>query len=55
MKEVSKNNWKEIYEYLGHKNILTCISFAPYEYGLILLCGSLDGYISLHEYRSIKI
>lgn len=26
--------------------------FCPHEYGLILLCGSSDGCISLHEYKS---
>ena len=25
---------------------------APHEYGLILICGSTDGYISLHEYKN---
>ena len=52
MKEISIHNWEKIYEYSEHKNSVNCLLFAPQEYGLILLCGSADGYISLHEYKS---
>jgi protein transport protein SEC13 len=48
---VSPNNWEIIYEYNEHKNSVNSLAFAPQEYGLILLCGSSDGTISLHEYR----
>lgn len=48
----SKGEWSKIYEYSEHKNSVNSIAFAPHEYGLILLCGSSDGCISLHEFRS---
>jgi protein transport protein SEC13 len=51
-KEISLNNWEKIYEYTEHKNSVNSLAFAPQEYGLILLCGSSDGSISLHEYKS---
>jgi protein transport protein SEC13 len=50
---VTPYNWEKIYEYSEHKNSVNSLAFAPQEYGLILLCGSADGYISLHEYKSI--
>lgn len=33
---------------------MNSLVFAPQEFGLILLCGSSDGTISLHEYRDEK-
>jgi protein transport protein SEC13 len=51
-KEMSQNNWEMIFEYIDHKNSVNSIAFCPHEYGLILLCGSSDGFISLHEYKS---
>ena len=45
--------WDKIYSYDNHKNSVNTLAFAPNEYGLILLCGSSDGFISLHEYKSI--
>ena len=51
-KEISQNIWDKIFEYTEHKNSVNSISFAPAEYGLILLCGSSDGYISIHEYKN---
>lgn len=48
----NKGEWNKIFEYSEHKNSVNSIMFAPHEYGLILLCGSSDGCISLHEYRS---
>jgi len=51
-KEMSQNIWERIFEYNGHKNSVNALSFCPHEYGLILLCGSSDGSISLHEYKS---
>ena len=41
-----------MYEYNEHKNSVNSISFASQEYGLILICGSSDGYISIHEYKN---
>jgi protein transport protein SEC13 len=51
-KEISPNNWEKIFEYTDHKNSVNSLAYAPQEYGLILLCGSSDGYISLHEYKN---
>ena len=51
-KEVNKNNWEKLYEYTEHSNSVNCLAFAPYEYGLILISGSTDGSISIHEYKS---
>ena len=48
----NKSEWTKIYEYLDHKNSVNSLAFAPHEYGLILLCGSSDGFFSLHECRS---
>jgi protein transport protein SEC13 len=44
--------WEKIYEYSQHENSVNCLSFAHHEFGLILLAGSSDGNISLHEYKS---
>ncbi len=44
--------WEKIYEYSEHKNSVNCVSFANHEFGLILLAGSSDGNISIHEYKS---
>lgn len=51
-KEHSPNAWKKNYIYSKHANSVNVCEFAPNEYGLILLCGSSDGYISLHELKS---
>lgn len=51
-KEISPNVWDKIFEYTEHKNSVNSLAFAPQEYGLILLCGSSDGSISLHEYKN---
>ena len=50
-KESSLNKWDKIYEYNDHKNSVNTVAFAPQEYGLILLAGSHDGNISIHEYK----
>lgn len=31
---------------------MNCCCFSPQEYGLILFCGSSDGLISIHDYKS---
>ena len=54
-KETANNKWEKTYEYTDHKNSVNSVSFCPHEYGLILLCSSLDGSISIHEYKSINI
>jgi len=51
-KEKSKNLWESVFEYKEHKHSVNSVAFAPHEYGLILLCGSSDGYVSIHEYKS---
>jgi protein transport protein SEC13 len=54
-KESSPNRWEKIYEYSEHKNSVNCLAFAPHENGLIFCAGSSDGFISVHEYKSIII
>ena len=49
---MSQNVWERIFEYDEHKNSVNALSFCPHEYGMILLCGSSDGSISIHEYKS---
>lgn len=51
-KETKQNQWEKVYEYKEHKNSVNNVVFAPHEYGLIVLAGSSDGFISIHEYRS---
>jgi protein transport protein SEC13 len=51
-KESAHNKWDKLYEYNDHKNSVNVVTFAPHEYGLILLGGSSDGYISIHEYKN---
>lgn len=50
-KEISKNNWEEIYKF-DHKESVNCICFSPPEYGLLLLSVSSDGSVAVHEYNS---
>ena len=47
-KEKSCNNFENIFEY-KHKSSVKCCKFAPYQERLILLCGTSDGSISIHE------
>jgi protein transport protein SEC13 len=51
-RDTGKGSWEKLFEYSEHKNSVNCLAFAPQEYGLVLLCGSSDGYISIHEYRN---
>jgi protein transport protein SEC13 len=51
-KEISGNKWDKLYEYTEHSNCVNCVSFCPYDYGVILIAGSTDGNISIHEYKS---
>ena len=50
-KETSKNNFEKIISFSKHNDKITSIEFAPYEYGLILLCSSYDGLISIYMYK----
>jgi protein transport protein SEC13 len=46
-KEASYQKWVPIYEYSGHSGPVTVVEWAPYQHGLVLLGGSIDGCISL--------
>jgi protein transport protein SEC13 len=50
-KEKSKNDFEKIISFSNHNDKITSIEFAPYEYGLILLCSSLDGLISIYMFK----
>ena len=50
-KETS-GKWEKLYEYSEHKNSVNCLSFAPQEFGFIFAAGSIDGHISIHEFKS---
>ena len=47
-KEKYPNDYENIYEY-KHENSVTCCKFAPYNYGLIVICGTEKGDINIHE------
>lgn len=47
-KENTPMSWEKVYSY-NHSGSVNSCEFGPKEYGLILLCGSSDGTISLHE------
>jgi protein transport protein SEC13 len=51
-KDTGKAAWEKLFEYTDHKNSVNSVAFAPQEYGLVLLCGSTDGFVSVHEYRN---
>ena len=47
-KEKSINDYENIYEY-KHFSPVKCCKFAPYQYGLILICGTINGDITIHQ------
>jgi len=51
-KDFGQGKWEKVYNYENHKNSINSLAFAPNEFGLILLCGSSDGFFSLHEFKS---
>ena len=53
-KEKKDNIWEKDYIFIEHTNSVNSCEFSPYEYGLILLCGSSDGKISIHENKNNK-
>ena len=53
-KEKNKNKWNKDYIFLEHTNSVNSCEFSPIEYGLILLCASTDGNISIHEKKKDK-
>jgi len=50
-KETSKNDFEKIISFSKHKDKITSIEFAPHEFGLILLCSSLDSLISIYMFK----
>eukprot|EP01125_Pyxidicula_operculata_P021916 TRINITY_DN8753_c0_g1_i1.p1 TRINITY_DN8753_c0_g1~~TRINITY_DN8753_c0_g1_i1.p1 ORF type:complete len:328 (-),score=48.35 TRINITY_DN8753_c0_g1_i1:62-1045(-) len=51
-KEERANQWVKLYEYNNHQLSVNSISWAPQEYGLMLACGSSDGYISVLKWKA---
>ena len=49
--EASPNTWTVIYECTQHEAPVNCISWSPWELGLILLAACFDGHISLIHKR----
>lgn len=47
-KEKTINKYENIYEY-KHNSPVKCCKFSPYQYGLIIICGTNNGSISIHE------
>ena len=47
-KEKSINKYENIYEYI-HESPVKCCKFAPYQYGIIIICGTFNGNITLHQ------
>jgi len=47
-KEKSTNYYENIYEY-KHDSTVKCCKFAPYQYGLIIICGTDNGDITIHQ------
>ena len=53
-KDFGYNKWEKIFTY-EHNNSVNTLAFAPNEYGLLLLSGSSDGFLALHEYKSKRL
>lgn len=51
----SKNILEKFYEYRDHKNSVNTVAFYPNEDSLLLLAGSSDGNLSIHDYKSILL
>ncbi|CAJ0581157.1 unnamed protein product, partial [Mesorhabditis spiculigera] len=49
--ELFGGGWKKEYEYTGHQASVHTVAFAPYAYGLKLVAGSMDGFLSVHSYN----
>lgn len=47
-----QGKWRKYYEYANHDSSVNSVQFAPFEYGLMLACGSSDGTISILTYQS---
>lgn len=44
-------HWNNIHQHAVHKASVNSISWAPQEYGALLLCASSDGFISVVEFK----
>ena len=44
--------WTKIYEYTNHDSSVNSVQWAPHDFGLILVCGSSDGAISVLTYSA---
>lgn len=42
-----RGRWARSYVYEGHETSVNSISWAPHEFGLVLVCGSSDGSVSV--------
>ena len=47
-KEKSVNNYENIFEF-NHKSSVECCKFAPYQTRLMIISGTVDGSITIHE------
>jgi protein transport protein SEC13 len=47
-KEKSINKYENTFEY-KHNSPVKCCKFAPYQYGIVVICGTDNGSISIHE------
>jgi protein transport protein SEC13 len=43
----TNGTWGKLYEYNNHDSSVNSVCWAPYEFGLMLACGSSDGAISV--------
>lgn len=46
-KETKAGHWENVYEYNKHDSSVNTIGWAPKEFGILLVCGSSDGAISV--------
>lgn len=42
-----RGRWAKSYVYAGHELSINSISWAPHEFGQVLVCGSSDGHVSV--------
>eukprot|EP01029_Cantina_marsupialis_P002212 TRINITY_DN12005_c0_g1_i1.p1 TRINITY_DN12005_c0_g1~~TRINITY_DN12005_c0_g1_i1.p1 ORF type:complete len:213 (-),score=41.69 TRINITY_DN12005_c0_g1_i1:97-672(-) len=43
--------WESVFVYDGHEASVNSICWAPYQYGLVLLAGSSDGFVSVISFK----
>ena len=49
-REDSPSRWSKLYEYSNHDSSVNSVCWAPHEFGLVLVCGSSDGAVSVLSY-----